>query len=76
LEELLNKQVIKVKGKVVPDHSMKVYTWHYMEVSGKLHGTAASTPDKERRYALKWMLGEPQSRFGRFREGKYLLCVP
>jgi len=45
-------------------------------MSGKLHGTAALTPDKVPRYALNWMLSGLQSLYGRFRVGKYFLCLP
>jgi hypothetical protein len=36
--------------------------WHYMEVSGQLHASAALPPGKRPRYALDRTLGVPHSR--------------
>jgi len=41
-----------------------------MEVSGQLHGPAALSPEKERRYPLDRRLGGPQRRSGRGEEEK------
>jgi hypothetical protein len=46
-----------------------------LEVSGQLHAPAALPPEKSPRYPFYRRLGGPQSRSGRYGEGKILTII-
>ena len=73
----------KVENKVVPVHTMKAYrrSRHtnplFLNLGTRWRSWLTSrpgrfSPGKEHRYPLKWKLGEPQSRSGRFGAEKIL----